>query len=185
VTPPGSGNKKKRSHGSHVSSILGRKAHNGTIKTFVPQCAQIPHLTPSGSHVSSFLFRKAHNGTMKTFVPQGTKWYNENICYRKAHNGTMKTFVIARRHKFPPKSPYLTPEGSHVSSLLGRKAHNGTMKTFVPQGAQWQNENIYYRKAAKCFFIPSCPWRQHSMNMRPLWGRFLHSPTARRSIFFV
>ena len=70
--------------------------------------------------------------------------------------------------------------------------------TFVPQGAQWynenicyrkaaqwQNENIYYRKAAKCFFIPSCPWRQHSMNMRPLWGRFLHSPTARRSIFFV
>jgi hypothetical protein len=60
--------KKKRFHGSHVSNILGRKAHNGTIKTFVPQCAQIPHLTPSGSHVSSFLGRKAHNVTMKTFV---------------------------------------------------------------------------------------------------------------------
>jgi hypothetical protein len=68
VTPPGSGNKKKRFHGSHVSNILGRKAHNGTIKTFVPQCAQIPHLTPSGSHVSSILFRKAHNVTMETFV---------------------------------------------------------------------------------------------------------------------
>ena len=35
------------------------------------------------------------------------------------------------------------------------------MKTFVPQGVQWYNENI-------------CPWRQHSINMRPLWGRFLH-----------
>jgi hypothetical protein len=145
--------------------------------TFVPQGGTIPpkspYLTPEGSHVSSLLGRKAHNGTMKTFV----------IARRTMVQ--LKTFVIARRHKFPPKSPYLTPEGSHVSSLLGRKAHNGTMKTFVPQGAQWQNENIYYRKAAKCFFIPSCPWRQHSMNMRPLWGRFLHSPTARRSIFFV
>jgi hypothetical protein len=35
------------------------------------------------------------------------------------------------------------------SSILGRKAHNITMKTFVPQGAQWYNENICYRKAAQ------------------------------------
>jgi hypothetical protein len=45
----------------------------------------------------------------------------------------MKTFC-PWRHKFP-KIPHLTPAGSHVSSFLGRKA------------AQWQNENIYYRKA--------------------------------------
>jgi hypothetical protein len=55
--------------------------------------------------------------------------YNENICYRKA--------------QIEP-----TPEGSHVSSMLGRKAHNismdiyyrkahnGTMKTFIPQGTK-------------------------------------------------
>jgi hypothetical protein len=36
-----------------------------------------------------------------------------------------------------------TPEGSHVSSILGRKAHNGTMKHFLSQGAQWHNKNIY------------------------------------------
>jgi len=52
--------------GSHVSSLLGRKAHNGTMKTFVPQGAQW--------YNENICYRKAHNGTMKTFVPQGTKW---------------------------------------------------------------------------------------------------------------
>jgi hypothetical protein len=55
--------------------------------------------------------------------------------------------ILPLAAQIPPKSPYLTPEGSHVSSLLGRKAHNGTMKTFIPQGAQWYNENIIFRKA--------------------------------------
>jgi hypothetical protein len=61
VTPPGSGNKKKRSHGSHVSSILGRKAHNGTIKTFVPPGTKW--------YNENICYRKAHNGTIKTFCP--------------------------------------------------------------------------------------------------------------------
>jgi hypothetical protein len=94
------------------SSILGRKAHHGTMKTFVPQGAPwhnenicsarhkmaINKPTPEGSHVSSILGRKAHNGTMKTFFPQGAPWYNENIC--------------SARHKMAINKP--TPEGSHV-----------------------------------------------------------------------
>jgi hypothetical protein len=38
--------------GSHVSSMLGRKAHNISMDIY---------------------YRKAHNGTMKTFIPPGTK----------------------------------------------------------------------------------------------------------------
>ena len=63
----------------------------------------------------------------------------------------MKTFITARRTN-SPKIPKPDPLGSHVSNILGRKAHNGIMKTFVPQGAQWQNENICHRQAAQ---IPS------------------------------
>jgi hypothetical protein len=90
---------------------LFRKAHNGAMKTFVPQGAQwyenilplaaqippkIPMPDPLGSNVSSFLGRKAHNFTMKTFVPQGAQWY-ENILPLAA--------------QIPPKSPCLTPWG--------------------------------------------------------------------------
>jgi hypothetical protein len=82
------------------SSILGCKAHHGTMKTFVPQGAQmaINKPTPEGSHVSSILGRKAHHGTMKTFVPLGTKKYNKNI--------------FSARRTMAINKP--TPEGSHV-----------------------------------------------------------------------
>ncbi len=74
VTPPGSGHKNRPRRG-RISSILGRKAHNGAMKTFVIA---------------------RHNGTMKTFIIAKHKWYNENIYYRKAQNGN--------RHVTPPGS---------------------------------------------------------------------------------
>jgi len=42
------------------SSILGRKAHNITMKTFVPPGAKW--------YNENICYRKAHNGTMKIFV---------------------------------------------------------------------------------------------------------------------
>jgi hypothetical protein len=41
------------------------------------------------------------------------------------------------------------PQGTqwYNKNIYYRKAHNGTMKTFVPQGTKWYNKNIYYRKA--------------------------------------
>ena len=77
----------------------------------------------------------------------------------------MKTFVTARRHKFPQnRKP--DPLGSHISCILGRKAHNGTMKTFVPQGAQWHNENICYRKAAQWYNENICYRKAHNGIMK-------------------
>jgi hypothetical protein len=53
------------------------------------------------------------------------------------------------RHVTPPGSGHKmkpTPEGSHVSSILGRKAHNGSMDIYYRK-AHNGSMDIYYRKA--------------------------------------
>ena len=40
----------------------------------------------------------------------------------------------------------MTPEGSHVYSILGRKAHNRDIGAIVPPGAWWYNVEMVFRQ---------------------------------------
>ena len=81
-------------------------------------------------------------------MPQGAQWYNKNIC--------------SARRKIPPKSPYLTPWG-HMSITHHAPGGNIPQTPLLAPGG-----NIPH--------LPSYPWRQHFINMRPLWGRFSPPP---------
>ena len=119
--------------GSHVSSILGRKAYNVTMKPFVPPWTKWYNETICSARRTmlqwNHLFRQAHNGTMKPFVPPGAQCYNETICSARDKMAINMWPLRGQDKKTDPrpsspggtnfpKIPHLTPLGSHVYKTL-------------------------------------------------------------------
>jgi len=92
-------------------------------------------------------------------MPQGAQCYNENICSARR---TMAIDICYRKAaQNSPQITYLTPWGHmSITNIMPLAAQIPSNSLLAPGG------NIPH--------LPSCPWRQHSINMRPLWGRFLH-----------